>query len=567
MVYSLRIVVLVLLWSILSLPVKSEPLEITIYALRNSNDLSYKTYSYEVIEPDNLGSVSSINMVQSGPDGQMTSLFTRGTNSNHTLITYNGIGIKDNSTPLGTDDISQHSFLGVDKVEVVKGPMSSEYGANAIGGVINMVTYPTDEKSIDVSYGSNNTKYTTLKYGEWINGTIYDLSIQKKSSDGISVADGDEKDGYDNTNYHLQISNGPFNFKKLRTHNKSDLDGRNDKLNYTADWQFDNNYISYKTRDTELTFNNANHHRVYNDNGTIDDYKNKSNTFLGKHTFHKDNKSYTLGTEHEYNNVKFDTAILGYISSVDKDRHNNGYFFNLDETHDNGVQTHIGFRYDTPNTFDDQLTYRISGENNGVRLSYSTGYKSPTVYEMFGVDNYGFLGNKDLVPEETKSWEIGYKNNLLDVVYFHTEIDNLLKYQGNTYINDTKKSIRKGVELGLTYEIGPVTLTNNSTFTIAEDGNGHELLRRPKWMHNLTASYNVVSLQVNYYGEHRDIDYQTFNTVDMPSVTTADLFTEFEKGGLTFYGKLSNITNEDYERPDGYNQNGRTFTLGFKKTF
>lgn len=565
--YSLRIVVLVLLWSILSLPVKSEPLEITIYALRNSNDLSYKTYSYEVIEPDNLGSVSSINMVQSGPDGQMTSLFTRGTNSNHTLITYNGIGIKDNSTPLGTDDISQHSFLGVDKVEVVKGPMSSEYGANAIGGVINMVTYPTDEKSIDVSYGSNNTKYTTLKYGEWINGTIYDLSIQKKSSDGISVADGDEKDGYDNTNYHLQISNGPFNFKKLRTHNKSDLDGRNDKLNYTADWQFDNNYISYKTRDTELTFNNANHHRVYNDNGTIDDYKNKSNTFLGKHTFHKDNKSYTLGTEHEYNNVKFDTAILGYISSVDKDRHNNGYFFNLDETHDNGVQTHIGFRYDTPNTFDDQLTYRISGENNGVRLSYSTGYKSPTVYEMFGVDNYGFLGNKDLVPEETKSWEIGYKNNLLDVVYFHTEIDNLLKYQGNTYINDTKKSIRKGVELGLTYEIGPVTLTNNSTFTIAEDGNGHELLRRPKWMHNLTASYNVVSLQVNYYGEHRDIDYQTFNTVDMPSVTTADLFTEFEKGGLTFYGKLSNITNEDYERPDGYNQNGRTFTLGFKKTF
>lgn len=248
MVYSLRIVVLVLLWSVLSLPVKSEPLEITIYALRNSNDLSYKTYSYEVIEPDNLGSVSSINMVQSGPDGQMTSLFTRGTNSNHTLITYNGIGIKDNSTPLGTDDISQHSFLGVDKVEVVKGPMSSEYGANAIGGVINMVTYPTDEKSIDVSYGSNNTKYTTLKYGEWINGTIYDLSIQKKSSDGISVADGDEKDGYDNTNYHLQISNGPFNFKKLRTHNKSDLDGRNDKLNYTADWQFDNNYISYKTR-------------------------------------------------------------------------------------------------------------------------------------------------------------------------------------------------------------------------------------------------------------------------------------------------------------------------------
>ena len=566
--YSLRIIVLVTLWyTIFVNTVKSEPLEITIYALRNSSDLTYQTYSYDIVEPKKLNTVSSINMVQSGPDGQMTSLFTRGTNSNHTLITYNGIGIKDNSTPLGTDDISQHSFLGVDRVEVVKGPMSSEYGANAIGGVVNMVTLPNDEKSIDVSYGSNNTKYTTLKYGEWFDGTILDFSIQKKTSDGISVADGDEKDGYDNTNYHVQVSNGPYNFKKLRTHNKSDLDGRNDKSNYTADWQFDNNYISYKTKDTELTFNNANHHRVYNDNGTIDDYKNKTNTVLGKHTFHKDNKSYTVGTEHEYSNVKFDTAILGYVSNVDKDRHNNGYFFNIDQSFESGVQLHTGIRLDQPNTFDDQLTYRIGAENNGVRLSYATGYKSPTVYEMFGVDNYGFLGNENLVPEETQTYEIGYRNNLLDIAYFHTSIDNLLKYEGNTYVNDNKKSIRKGVELGLTHTIGPVTLKNNTTFTIAEDGNGHELLRRPKWMNNLTATYKIVSLQVNYFGEHRDIDYQTFGTVDMPSVTTADLFTEFEKGGLTFYGKLGNITNVDYERPDGYNQNGRTLTIGFKKVF
>ena len=86
-------------------------------------------------------------------------------------------------------------------------------------------------------------------------------------------------------------------------------------------------------------------------------------------------------------------------------------------------------------------------------------------------------------------------------------------------------------------------------------------------MNTLTANYKIVSLQVNYFGEHRDIDYQTFGTVDMPSVTTADLFTEFEKGGLTFYGKLGNITNVDYERPDGYNQNGRTLTIGFKKVF
>jgi outer membrane receptor protein involved in Fe transport len=50
-------------------------------------------------------------------------------------------------------------------------------------------------------------------------------------------------------------------------------------------------------------------------------------------------------------------------------------------------------------------------------------------------------------------------------------------------------------------------------------------------------------------------------------VTTADLFYKVDKGGLTIYGKLSNITDEDYERPDGYNQLGRSFNIGLKKTF
>jgi len=567
MVFSLRTIVLVLLWSVIITTTVKAELEVTIYAFRNSNDLTHKTYSYDVVPSENLNTVSSINLVQSGPDGQMTSLFTRGTNSNHTLITYNGIPIKDNSTPLGTDDISQHSFLGVDLLEVIKGPMSSVYGPNAVGGTINMVSLPSEENSIDVSYGSNNTKQTTIKLGEWYGNTIVDLSLQKKTSDGISVVDGDEKDSYDNTNYHLQISNGNYHFKKLQTNNKSDLDGMTDTSNYTSNWKFDNNYFSWQTKDTEITFNNANHKRVYDKSGVKDNYKNKTNTVLGKHTLHDDNTSYTFGTEHEFTNVKFDTAILGYVSNVDKDRTNNGYFFSIDNTTEHDVQLHTGIRLDTPNTFDEQLTYRVGAEKNGVRISYATGYKSPTVYEMYGVDNFGFLGNENLVPEKTQTYEIGYKNNLLDIVYFNTDIDNLLKYQGNTYVNDSKKSNRHGVELGLTHEIGPVILKNNTTFTIAEDSDGNELTRRPKWMNTLSANYKIVSLQVNYFGEHLDIDNQTFQTVSMPSVTTADLFTEFEKGGLTFYGKLSNITNVDYERPDGYNQYGRNLTIGFKKTF
>jgi len=568
MVFSLRTLVLVLLWSvIIATEVKAE-LEVTIYAFRNSNDLTHKTYSYDVVPSENLNTVSSINLLQSGPDGQMTSLFTRGTNSNHTLITYNGIPIKDNSTPLGTDDISQHSFLGINSLEVIKGPMSSVYGPNAVGGTINMVSQPNTENSIDVSYGSNNTKQTTIKLGEYYGNTIVDLSLQKETSNGISVADGDEDDGYNNTNYHLQISNGAHNFKKMQTHNKVDLDGRVDTIDYTSSWKFDNNYYSWQpNKDTEITVNNANHKRKYDKSGVQDNYKNTTNTILGKHTLHNKKSSYTFGTEHEFTNVKFDTAILGYVSNVNKDRTNNGYFFSIDNTTEHNVQLHTGVRIDTPNTFDNQVTYRVGAEKNGVRLSYATGYKAPTVYEMYGKNNYGFLGNSSLIPEKSKTWEIGYKTDSHKFVYFESEIDNLLKYDTNTYVNDTKQSEQHGVELNNTFTFGKIQLSNSLSYTVSKDGDNKDMLRRPNWQNTSTVYYDNFYVDFNYFGKHKDIDASTYARKDIPAVETFDIGYNIDVDDTTFFWSVNNVFDKSYERPDGYNQYDRTFNLGFRKYF
>ena len=68
---------------------------------------------------------------------------------------------------------------------------------------------------------------------------------------------------------------------------------------------------------------------------------------------------------------------------------------------------------------------------------------------MYGKNNYGFLGNSSLIPEQSKTWEIGYKTDSHKFVYFESEIDNLLKYDTNTYVNDTKQSEQHGVELNL----------------------------------------------------------------------------------------------------------------------
>jgi len=561
-------VLLSILCLLLPLIAKAEPLEITIYAFRTSSDLAYKTYSYDVIEPEEIKTLPSVNMVQSGPDGQMSSIFLRGTNSNHTLITLNGIAIKDHSTPGGSDDLSQHSFLGVDRIEVIKGPMGSTYGPNSIGGTINMITNANDENSVSISHGSNNTNTQVLKFGKVINNTLVDFRIENETSDGISVVDGDEKDSLKNRNYILQtesfLGNGlVLKSNIIETNNHTNLDKSSDYTDYTADWQFNNYYLSLQDKDTEVTLNHTKHDRVYDDKGTKDIYKNDTTILLGKHSISVDNKTHTIGSEYETSNIEFDTNISGYVSNVDKTRNNTGYFYNLDQTHESGVQSHIGFRYDTPNTFDDQLTYRIGAENNGVRLSYSTGFKAPTVYEMFGQNNYGFVGNSELIPEESKTVELGYKKGLYNFAVYKTEIDNLLKYSSNTYVNDTKTSNIKGFEFDYT----GTWFQNKYSYNISEDGDGHVLLRRPKVINNTKLFYNEYSVNVNYYGKHKDIDASTYATKNMSAITTVDLQYNKDINSFKVFANLNNVFDEDYEKPDGYNQLGRNFEIGFKKTF
>src|SRR5580698_760332 len=90
--------------------------------------------------PDVLELVPGVNIVQTGGPGGATSIFMRGTNSNHVKILIDGIDVSDPSTPTDTFDL-QHVLLGdVDRIEVLRGPQSGLYGSDAIGGAISITT-------------------------------------------------------------------------------------------------------------------------------------------------------------------------------------------------------------------------------------------------------------------------------------------------------------------------------------------------------------------------------------------------------------------------------------------
>ena len=90
--------------------------------------------------PDVLKEVPGLNLVQTGGPGGQSSVFMRGTNSNHTKVLVDGIDVSDPSNPGGAFDFGQFLTQDIQKVEILRGPQSGLYGSDAVGGVINIIT-------------------------------------------------------------------------------------------------------------------------------------------------------------------------------------------------------------------------------------------------------------------------------------------------------------------------------------------------------------------------------------------------------------------------------------------
>ena len=541
-----------------------------------------------------------INGAFSNP-GKDKAVYLRGAGTQYTVILIDGYPVSDPSSEGGAFDPRLISLNTIERIEVVKGSMSTLYGSDAIAGVINIITKkptdPTAEVFGSASYGSYlNRDYSLGVRGRALN-TGYSVSVSRQDVGGLSEAEepagssGYNSDGFVrngiSANFEIPVVWG-FKLEPLLSYstykgdydNGAFADGDNtyeavllnvgSKFSYSSEKLGVQGAVTYT--DTDRSF--ADDFGVFNPTAQL-----LNSDVYSTYKF-SENIRVLAGLNHqkkEYQLTSSDTdagsTILSPYTSV---------FLNTDF----GLHSEFGIRLNNHSEYGSNLTYNIAPVFNfssgfKVMASLSSGFKSPTLNELFGP----FGSNPDLKPQESTSADLGLwwflkeLNTSVELQYFNRRIDDLIQYVGAGYTN-VNKQLDQGVEAMVSFyhSNGKVSgYYNYLDGKIEENGvESENLIRRPNHSLGLISSYSVLeslefAVDAQYVGEREDVFFNTSTFTNDPVTLDSYLLLNFSASyslsGVKFFGELRNLLDSDYTEVYGYSTPGINGTLGVSFTF
>jgi len=572
-----------------------------------------------------LRGLPGLDVVQSGGTGRTTSIFLRGANSEHTLVMIDGVEINDPISPGRSYDFAHLTVDNIERIEVIRGPQSTLYGSDAIGGVINIITKKGEGKpkfSLSAEGGSFTTFRETAGVSggnRWVN---YSLSLSRLDTEGISAAGKKygnyERDGYKNTSLSTRLGFTPldnlnidFILRYVNAESELDYSGGigGDDPNYIQR----SNQLLFKTQaglslfdqfwNQKLGFAINNHHRDYKNK--IDPWNplyEKSNydgeliKFDWQHhmKLHKTN-AITFGFEYEREEgrSKYYYEYFGWPgqSILPKKRANTkGYYFQDEIRLRDRFFATLGIRVDDHSRFGTETTYRVAPayliKETGTKVkgTFGTGFKAPTLYQLYAPATlWGPIGNKDLKPEKSKGSDFGIEQELLKkrvilgATYFRNDFKNLINYEsGLGYININKAKTEGGELSASVKPIDHLTLSFNYTHTDTEDKRTKkDLLRRPKNKFGLDINYHFfdkgnVNLGVIYVGKRDDMDWSVWpaRRVELDGYALVNLAASYNiTNNFQLFGRIDNLFNKEYEEAKGWGTPGLSLFGGIKLSF
>jgi vitamin B12 transporter len=552
-----------------------------------------------------LETVPGAHVAESGSFGGQTSLFVRGGESDYTKILVDGVPLNQAG---GAIDLAHLTTDNVDRIEIVRGPVSVLYGSDAVTGVVQIFTrtgrgpaqlgaevhagtYGSTDGALDVAGGTDVVGYSArvsrfssdglYSYNNQYRNTVASVRITLKpdtrTDASLSYRYGDDR-------YHF-----PTDFTSAPSDSNQRSAERGPLLSLSVG-RFVAPHLQARVnvavREARLFYNDEPDSPGQSGTFWSRDYLRRS-TIGGVVTWRDEKISVISGMEYEDERQRGASEYSDSFGTfpnppVNVQRHNIGYLtqalIQLGPT-----ALTLGGRWDDNSEFGGHGTYRVGAvyrfaAGTRFKASTGTGFKEPSFFENFAT---GYVrGNPHLKPERSFSWEVGVERGPLAVTYFDQRFRDLIAYSsiplppdsvnyanvGAALANGVEARVGGGLKTRIRFSLSYTFLHTRVQKADSTDPvfvTGKPLVRRPAHTiaPQLFATLGRASVTVGalWVGKRDDIGAQR---VTMSSYTRISLAAEYPLGHVTLSGRVDNVFDDHHQEINGYRPLGRVVMLG-----
>jgi vitamin B12 transporter len=550
--------------------------------------------------PDVLSTVPGLNVVQTGGPGGLTSVFMRGTNSNHTKVLIDGIDVSDPSNANGAFDYAHLLTSDIAQIEVLRGPQSGLYGSDAIGGVVSIVTKKGDgpaSTTASIETGSFGTFNQSAGLSGSQDNYNYAFNIAHLHASDVPVTPlqllppGQQAIGnnYDNMTYSTKLGaaiNELWSVNSVMRYTEATLLFTGDNFNvfpsvpnaaqsnHTVHQFFTREEAVWSLLDGRIkNYFGVNYTNYWNsDFGPTDPVSAITTGNRLKYDWHSVTQLTTghnliVGLEQE--TFQLQTPTLSAENA------NKAGFVELQSEFAKRFFLVANVREDANDQFGDHTTYRVAPAvilpfiETKLKASYGTGFKAPTLNQLFqSFPDFGFMANPNLKPEQSAGYDAGFEQPLFNdrvrfgSTYFHNSITDLIDFNSTFTQNiNVGLATTEGTESFVAANITDrFRIRTDYTFTRAVNADtGMQLLRRPKEKWSVTAMWKPIdllnlSVTVLHVGDFLDVDRAgTMSGFQVPGYTIVNLTSDYAiNDQLKVFGRIDNLFNVHYQNPTGF---------------